>query len=97
MRNAGVIGTDKVAMPSYVKLSSQADLIIANGAEPEPLLHAEKSLLKEKPELIIDGIKIAMEATGAGKAIIAIRSSEKERLSHLNDLLKKEKTLNFFT
>ena len=96
MRNAGVVGTDKLAMPSYVKLSSKADLIIANGAESEPLLQSEKSLLKENPELIIDGIKIAMEATGALKAVIAIRSSEKERMNHLNDILKKESNIEVF-
>ena len=94
MRNAGVVGTDKLSVPTYVKLSSKADLVIANGAESEPLLHSEKSLLYEKPELIIDGIKIAMEATGALKAVIAVRSSEKERMSHLSALLKEEKDID---
>ena len=38
MRNAGVVGTDKFAVPTYVKLSSKADLVIANGAESSLLL-----------------------------------------------------------
>ncbi len=96
MRNAGVVGTDKFAVPTYVKLSSKADLVIANGAESEPLLHSEKSLLYEKPGLIIDGIKIAMEATGALKAVIAVRSSEKERMSYLSALLKEEEDIDLF-
>ncbi len=96
MRNAGVVGTDKLSVPTYVKLSSKADLVIANGAESEPLLHSEKSLLHEKPELIIDGIKIAMEATGAPKAVIAVRSSEKERMRSLYSLLKEEKNIDIF-
>ena len=39
VREAGVVGAGGAGFPTHVKLAAKADLVIANGAECEPLLH----------------------------------------------------------
>lgn len=73
VKSAGIIGAGGGGFPAYVKLGAQVDTVIANGSECEPLLATDKTLMKERPDLIIDGLKLAMTATGASKGIIAIK------------------------
>ena len=42
VRLAGVVG-----IPAHVKLGSSAEIIIANGAECEPLLHKDAAVMEQ--------------------------------------------------
>jgi len=42
--NAGVVGA---GFPTHVKLAAQADTVLINAAECEPLLHKNKVILQE--------------------------------------------------
>ena len=42
IRNAGVVGSETLGLPPYIKLNRQAELVIANGSESEPLVHSER-------------------------------------------------------
>ncbi|MCK5074587.1 MAG: SLBB domain-containing protein [Bacteriovoracaceae bacterium] len=72
-RNAGIVGSGGAGFPTYIKLSSNVDTIIANGSECEPLLMSDKELMKDSPAYLIEGVKLAMIATGATKGYIAIK------------------------
>ena len=96
IRNAGVVGSETLGLPSYIKLNGLADLVIANGSENEPLVHSEKALLRERPGLIIDGVKVAMESTGAKKGIIAIKSCDVDIVDSFRKLLKKEPLIGLY-
>ena len=42
VKNAGVIGAGGAGFPAYQKLDTKVDLLIANGAECEPLLNKDQ-------------------------------------------------------
>ncbi|MCB0198104.1 MAG: electron transport complex protein RnfC, partial [Anaerolineae bacterium] len=45
MREAGIVGAGGAGFPTYVKAGSNAEVVIANGAECEPLTHVDKELI----------------------------------------------------
>jgi Na+-translocating ferredoxin:NAD+ oxidoreductase RnfC subunit len=73
VQQAGVIGAGGGGFPTYVKLQAKVNTIIANGSECEPLLASDVSMMIQKPELLIEGIQAAMQATGATQGIIALK------------------------
>jgi Na+-translocating ferredoxin:NAD+ oxidoreductase RnfC subunit len=80
---AGVVGAGGGGFPTHIKLKAQVDTVIANGSECEPLLSSDRILLKEKPYLVVEGIKYAMAATGAKTAHIAVKGHYREAISAL--------------
>lgn len=75
---AGVIGAGGGGFPTHIKLNTGVDTVIANGSECEPLLASDKTLLKEKPGLVIQGLQYAMIATGAKSGYIALKHHYKD-------------------
>lgn len=73
VRAAGVVGAGGAGFPTYVKLNAKVDTVIANGSECEPLLHSDKTLMRQHPELVVEGMKIVMKTTGATDGIIAVK------------------------
>jgi len=73
VRQAGVVGAGGGGFPSHVKLEARADTVIANGSECEPLLASDKTLLKEHPDRVVEGLLLAMRATGAARGIVAVK------------------------
>ena len=73
VRNAGVVGAGGAGFPTYVKLQAKVETVIVNGSECEPLLYSDKSVLKVKPQDVIEGLQIAMAATGADEGVIAVK------------------------
>ena len=78
VRNAGIVGAGGGGFPAYVKLDARVDTVIANGSECEPLLASDKTLLKERADRIVDGIKIVMAATGAKNGFVAVKGHYKD-------------------
>lgn len=71
---AGITGAGGGGFPTHIKLNTSVDTVIANGSECEPLLASDKTLLKETPNLVIEGLQYAMTATGAKTGYIAIKA-----------------------
>lgn len=94
VRMAGVVGAGGAGFPTHVKLSAKVDTVIANGAECEPLLHADQQLMARYPEVIVRGLRLAMEATGAGRGIVALKAEYKEAIAALRRVLKEDKNIS---
>ena len=62
VRLAGVVGAGGAGFPTHAKLSGRAELVIANGAECEPLLRCDRLLMEREAERIVRGLELAMEA-----------------------------------
>ena len=45
VEQAGVVGAGGAGFPTHVKLKAQADTVIINGAECEPLLRVDQQLM----------------------------------------------------
>jgi len=94
VQKAGVTGAGGGGFPTHVKLDAQVDTVIANGSECEPLLASDKTLLKERPDLVIDGLKYAMTAVNAKTGYIAIKGHYKDAVAAVENELPPEGTIN---
>lgn len=74
IRAAGVVGAGGAGFPTHVKLSGKAEIIIANGAECEPLLRVDQLLMQCEAERVVRGVALAMEAVGAARGVIATKT-----------------------
>lgn len=88
VRAAGIVGAGGGGFPTYVKLSSKADVYIANGAECEPLLNKDAIIMERHPDLVIKGLMIAADAVGAKRRIIAIKEKKKEAIQAIKTAIK---------
>lgn len=86
VKQAGVVGAGGAGFPTHVKINNQADIVIANAAECEPILCVDKYLISQVTDLILDGIKLVMEAACAREGIIGIKAKH----TKLIDLLEKK-------
>ncbi|HUU69902.1 MAG TPA: 4Fe-4S dicluster domain-containing protein [Planctomycetota bacterium] len=69
-RSAGVVGADD-GMPTHVKLMQTADIVIVNGCDCEPLVYNASHLLVHHAAEVIDGLRLAMQACGAARGVMA--------------------------
>ena len=69
-RAAGVVGA-RDGIPTHIKLDEPAEVVVANGCESEPLLFSGKRLLARHAREIVNGLELAMAATGARRGIVA--------------------------
>lgn len=74
VRAAGVVGAGGAGFPTHVKLNGKAEVVIANGAECEPLLRVDQLLMARRAGRLVRGIEIAMESTGAKRGVIATKA-----------------------
>lgn len=96
-KNCGIVGLGGSGFPTYVKyLADNIHTIIVNAAECEPFLTADYSLIKYKTDNLIRGIKYAMKATSASKAVIAIKKNKYEVIEILNRFLDKETNIELY-
>lgn len=77
VRQAGVVGAGGGGFPTHVKLGAEADTVIANGAECEPLLHKDAVVMERKAGDLVKGMQLAMDAVGAKDGVIGIKGKKK--------------------
>ncbi|SIN87521.1 proline reductase-associated electron transfer protein PrdC [Peptoclostridium litorale DSM 5388] len=97
IKEAGVVGAGGAGFPTHIKL--QADLqdggmLIANGAECEPILSHNTLLMEENPEIVVRGLKYAMEITKASQGIIAIKKINMDAAMSMAKACKDIKNIN---
>ena len=83
LRESGVVGAGGAGFPSYAKLSQDADTVILNCAECEPLLKVHRQVLEAHTEEILAALSERLEATGAKRGIVAIKEHYREALAAL--------------
>ena len=87
VKAAGVVGAGGAGFPTHVKLAAQAEIFLVNGAECEPMLRTDQQLAVKSPELLVCGLELAMQATGAKEGIIALKAKYGEAIAALKPLL----------
>lgn len=93
VREAGIVGAGGAGFPTHVKFSAQAEIVIVNGAECEPLLKTDQQLSARWPELLVKGLTLAMASTGAQKGIIALKAKYKEAIAALEPYVQENENL----
>jgi len=78
------VTADQVA---HVKLRSQAEIVILNAAECEPLLHKDKEMLRTYPDEVLAGLEQARRLVGAGEAVVGIKHKYRDVIDLLQPKL----------
>jgi len=91
IKQAGVIGAGGAGFPTYKKLESRVDHIIANGAECEPLLTKDRESILREPEALVNGLSIMQDLTGAKKITIALKEKNKDLKKKIQSIKAAEK------
>lgn len=89
----GVAGAGGAGFPTYAKLSDQADTVILNCAECEPLIKVDRQLIVSHVDEILSGMQMLVEAMGAKEGIIAIKKSYKASLEAVQFCIGEYKNL----
>ncbi|GGE61205.1 NADH dehydrogenase [Streptosporangium jomthongense] len=87
VRNAGVVGAGGAGFPSYVKIQAQVDVVIANGAECEPLLYKDQTVIQQFSDDLLRGMALLMEQTGASRGVLAVKEKHKDSIAHIKPML----------
>ena len=74
MQSAGITGAGGAGFPSYAKLKEGIDTLLINGAECEPLLYTDYTILKKERDTLISGIETLLSYKDIKKAILLIKS-----------------------
>ncbi|NNG28050.1 MAG: NADH dehydrogenase subunit [Ignavibacteriaceae bacterium] len=76
--DAGVVGAGGAGFPTHVKAKADTDIVLANGAECEPLIHKDYELMLHFPAEIIEGLELLVESTSAKKSFVGIKEKNQE-------------------
>lgn len=87
IRNAGIVGAGGAGFPTHVKAQSQVEIVVANGAECEPLLHKDFELMVHYPDKVVAGLKLMMQATGAKEGVIGVKEKNVKAVAALERVL----------
>ena len=91
IREAGLVGLGGAGFPTYAKLSKPFEhggTVIINAAECEPILSHNIERIRQKPEQLLRGLRIAMDVVHATKGVIAIKEKHTEAVKALREANK---------
>lgn len=77
VKQAGVVGAGGGGFPTHVKLAARAEVVLANGAECEPLLHKDAAVMEHQARELVRGVQLTMEAVGAREGIVGIKAKNR--------------------
>lgn len=95
IKEAGIIGMGGAGFPTHAKLTSEAEYILLNGAECEPLLRVDQQLMAAFPDEIIQGLAGAGKIVKAEKALIGIKGKHLKVIEILNKRIKELNLENY--
>lgn len=87
MQQNGIVGAGGAGFPTYAKLNENAETIILNCAECEPLLRLHRQLLEKYAQEIIDTFHQIGEAVGAKEVVIGIKKAYTKTIDALNAVI----------
>jgi Na+-translocating ferredoxin:NAD+ oxidoreductase RnfC subunit len=94
---AGVVGAGGAGFPTHVKYDCEAEYLIINGAECEPLLRSDKFLMSNFSEEIIEGVKMVADSIGVEHTVFAIKRKYENEYSCLKRVVdEKGYDIEFF-
>ncbi len=90
IRRAGISGLGGATFPTYAKIQSavgRVNCVIINCAECEPYITANHRLMLERPQTVVDGLRILMHALQVKEGILAVEDNKLDAIKLLSDLV----------
>ncbi len=91
IRWAGIVGLGGATFPSSVKLSPPSGIrirtLIINGAECEPYISCDDRLMRDRPERILQGVRLLRDLLGVEESLIAVEDNKPEAIMALRQSL----------
>ena len=90
IREAGIVGMGGAAFPGNVKAlgaMGNVDTLIANGCECEPYITADDTLLRTRPEQVLEGMLILRSLLHPKRTVLAVEDNKTEAIEELKKLL----------
>ena len=85
--SAGVVGAGGAGFPAHIKAKSKVEIVLANGAECEPLIHKDYELMLNFPKEIVNGLDLLVESTTAKKVFFGIKEKNVKAISAIENNL----------
>jgi electron transport complex protein RnfC len=93
----GMVGLGGASFPTHVKMTvprgQEVDTVMVNGCECEPYLTTDHRVMMEYSMDLFAGIRIAMKAVGAEKAIIGVEDNKPDAIAALREACPKDGTV----
>ena len=90
IREAGIVGMGGAAFPGNVKAlgaMGNVDTLIANGCECEPYITADDTLLRTRPEQVLEGMLILHSLLHPRRTVLAVEDNKTEAIAELRKFL----------
>ena len=91
IRDAGIVGMGGAGFPTAVKLTPKnpesIDTVIINGAECEPYLTSDHRLMLERPDELIEGLRVMLRLFPKAKGVIGIENNKPDAIKLLSEKL----------
>lgn len=87
LQQNGIVGAGGAGFPTYAKLNENAETIILNCAECEPLLRLHRQLLEKYAREIVSTFYMMGQTMGSKDIVIGIKKAYKEAIEALNDVI----------
>lgn len=89
IREAGLVGMGGAAFPGSVKAMSamgHVDTLIANACECEPYITADDSLLRTRPEQVLQGMMILRQVLRPERVVLAVEDNKQAAIEKLQNM-----------
>ena len=93
---SGIVGAGGAGFPTHVKLGGQADTVIINGAECEPLLRVDQQLMESEAARLLDALDLVVESVGAKSGVVALKAHYHAAVESLNREIARHPKLSLY-
>lgn len=87
LQQNGIVGAGGAGFPTYAKLNENAETIILNCAECEPLLRLHRQLLEKHAREIVETFHMMGQTMGSKDIVIGIKKAYKAAIEALNGVI----------
>ena len=87
LQQNGIVGAGGAGFPTYAKLNENAETIILNCAECEPLLRLHRQLLEKHAREIVETFHTMGQIMGSKDIVIGIKKAYKDAIEALNAVI----------
>lgn len=87
VRNAGIVGAGGAGFPTHVKVDANADIVIVNGAECEPLLRVDQQLMDIRARELLEALQRVVDHVGAKEGVVGLKKKYEPAIQALRAIL----------